>query len=125
MWIIQVINGERKLLLNGAATKRAIKGERGDQTAACLRDVLAFDIEQAREAALPGLQNEDGRQQMSRRDRPNSIPSPWRRADFFSSAASTQKRVKDTQERSARCNSNIVWISGEPMVVLQLPHQPL
>lgn len=29
MWIIQVINGERKLLLNGAATKRAIKGERG------------------------------------------------------------------------------------------------
>lgn len=54
MWIIQVINGERKLLLNGAATKRAIKGERGDQTAACLCDVLAFGIEQAREAALPG-----------------------------------------------------------------------
>lgn len=80
-----------------------------NKTALSLVGVPGFDSEQAREATLPGLHNEGGRQQMSHRDRPNSIPSPWRRADLFSSTASTQKRVKDAARRpfnSARCNNN-------------------
>lgn len=45
---------------------------------------------------------------MSHRDRPNSIPSPWRHADLFSSAAATPKRGSRTHKNN-RHEIIIMW----------------
>lgn len=54
------------------------------------------------------LRNEGGRQQMSRRDKPDGIPLPRTRANLFSSTAAKQKEGQGrARTTGAQRNNNV------------------